>query len=167
MDLTALRELENWLEFPLDYAEGIVILAKLTASPSYKMHVGRVAEVALRSSEDVASDVGLYLSNAPKRPRVAPRTVRPVENLRSAVAKPVESPRVAHGAEYPLARRCHHCGHDSFYTREETRMTDSGKLFFIISILFLGLVALIPYFYMREKYYIVFCRNCNRKQDNG
>lgn len=165
MELSDLRELEDWLEFPIDYAEGIIILAKLRQSPSYRIYVERVADAALRPIEDVESDVITYLANAPKRTRSVQRVGKPVETARIVPKRPVEHVHLVQIAEYPLAKRCHYCGNDAFYTREETRMTGSGKFVFVITLLLLGFFALIPYLLMRERYYTTICRNCNRKQN--
>lgn len=152
--LDVLTELESWLQFPIDYAEGITLLSELTTSPSYQVYVDRVAEVALKSPDDVANDVSAYLASSPKRVRIVEKVPR------QAHASALVSLRSS-----ALARRCLYCHHTEFYQRKDSRMTHNGVIVFVFLLIMALPFALIPYFFMREEFYTEFCKACNRKQD--
>lgn len=153
MNLNAVAELESWLQFPIDYADGVALLADLTTSPSYSDYVKRVAEASLKSSEDIASAVGVYLVTHPRRVEIA-------EDPPLADTKPVASPSPS-----LLRTRCIYCNHNGLYQRKISRMTSRGWTVFVVFMILFFPLAIIPLIFMREGHYGDFCNRCGRMQD--
>lgn len=154
MNLNALTELESWLKFPIDYADGVAILSQLKTSGSYSDYVKRVAEASLKTPEEINSAVDLYLTTHPRHQRATS------ESAPASFAEQLVVPQLG-----MLRTRCIYCNHQGLYQRKTSRMTSRGWGVFAVLMLLFFPLAIIPLLFMRELHYSDYCNRCNRMQD--